>query len=58
MGLGKNFLFLTQTYPRFAGDTSGPFIRELARGLVRAGDQVTVLTPMLLRSASIGTTTG
>ncbi len=45
MGLGKNFLFLTQTYPRFAGDTSGPFIRELARGLVRGGDRVTVLTP-------------
>lgn len=38
-------LFLTQTYPRFDGDTSGPFIRDLARGLVRAGDRVTVLTP-------------
>jgi glycosyltransferase involved in cell wall biosynthesis len=38
-------LFLTQTYPRFAGDTSGPFIRDLARGLSRAGDAVTVLTP-------------
>jgi glycosyltransferase involved in cell wall biosynthesis len=36
---------LTQTYPRFAGDTAGPFIRDLARGLVRGGDQVTVLTP-------------
>ncbi|MEM7584548.1 MAG: glycosyltransferase [Acidobacteriota bacterium] len=45
MGPSKNFLFLTQTYPRFAGDTSGPFIRELARGLVRGGDRVTVLTP-------------
>lgn len=40
-----SFLFLTQTYPRFAGDTSGPFIRDLARGLVRLGDAVTVLTP-------------
>jgi len=38
-------LFLTQTYPRFAEDTSGPFIRDLAMGLVRGGDQVTVLTP-------------
>lgn len=38
-------LFLTQTYPRFEGDTSGPFIRDLAKGLVRAGDAVTVLAP-------------
>ncbi|MEM7052357.1 MAG: glycosyltransferase [Acidobacteriota bacterium] len=38
-------LFLTQTYPRFEADTSGPFIRDLARGLVRGGDRVTVLTP-------------
>ncbi len=38
-------LFLTQTYPRFEGDTAGPFIQELARGLVRRGDEVTVLAP-------------
>lgn len=38
-------LFLTQTYPRWPGDTAGPFIRELARGLVRSGDRVTVLAP-------------
>ncbi len=38
-------LFLTQTYPRFPADTSGPFIRDLARGLVRGGDRVTVLAP-------------
>ena len=38
-------LFLTQTYPRWPGDTAGPFIRELARGLVRGGDEVTVLVP-------------
>jgi glycosyltransferase involved in cell wall biosynthesis len=38
-------LFLTQTYPRFPDDTSGPFIRDLARGLTRLGDEVTVLTP-------------
>ncbi len=38
-------LFLTQTYPRSPDDTSGPFIRDLARGLTRLGDEVTVLTP-------------
>jgi glycosyltransferase involved in cell wall biosynthesis len=38
-------LFLTQTYPRFPGDTSGPFIRDLARALVAGGDRVTVLAP-------------
>lgn len=38
-------VFLTQTYPRHAGDTSGPFIRDLARALVRGGDEVTVLAP-------------
>lgn len=38
-------LFLTQTYPRFAGDISGPFIRDLALGLARGGDRVTVLAP-------------
>jgi glycosyltransferase involved in cell wall biosynthesis len=42
---GLNLLFLTQTYPRFPGDGSGPFIRDLARGLVRQGDRVTVLAP-------------
>ena len=45
MKAGRRFLFLTQTYPRFEGDTSGPFIRDLARALVAAGDRVTVLTP-------------
>jgi phosphatidyl-myo-inositol dimannoside synthase len=38
-------LFLTQTFPRFPVDTSGPFIRDLARGLTGHGDEVTVLTP-------------
>ncbi len=45
MGKSAGFLFLTQTYPRFDGDTSGPFIRDLARALVSGGDRVTVLTP-------------
>jgi glycosyltransferase involved in cell wall biosynthesis len=44
-GRGLDLLFLTQTYPRFPGDGSGPFIRDLARGLVRGGDRVTVLAP-------------
>ena len=38
-------IFLTQTYPRFATDTAGPFIRELARALVRGGDRVRLLAP-------------
>jgi glycosyltransferase involved in cell wall biosynthesis len=42
---GLDLLFLTQTWPRFEGDTAGPFIRDLARGLVRGGDRVTVLAP-------------
>jgi glycosyltransferase involved in cell wall biosynthesis len=42
---GLDLLFLTQTYPRFPGDGAGPFIRDLARGLVRGGDRVTVLAP-------------
>jgi glycosyltransferase involved in cell wall biosynthesis len=44
-GSPLQLLFLTQTYPRFEGDTAGPFIRDLALGLVRGGDRVTVLTP-------------
>jgi len=38
-------LFLTQTFPRTPVDTSGPFIRDIARGLVGHGDDVMVLTP-------------
>ena len=38
-------LFLTQTYPRRAHDNAGPFIRDLARALVRGGDRVRVLAP-------------
>ncbi len=40
-----NLLFLTQTYPRTPEDGAGPFIRDLALGLVRGGDRVTVLAP-------------
>jgi glycosyltransferase involved in cell wall biosynthesis len=40
-----DILFLTQTYPRFAGDFAGAFIEDLARGLARLGERVTVLAP-------------
>lgn len=40
-----SLLFLTQTYPRTPEDGAGPFIRDLAVGLVRGGDRVTVLAP-------------
>jgi len=38
-------LMLTQTYPRFAGDTAGTFIESIARTLVASGDSVHVLLP-------------
>ncbi len=41
----RRFLFLTQTFPRHRDDTAGPFVRELARALVRGGDRVTALIP-------------
>jgi glycosyltransferase involved in cell wall biosynthesis len=44
-GRPLRLLFLTQTYPRYDTDIAGPFIRDLAKGLVRLGDSVTVLAP-------------
>jgi glycosyltransferase involved in cell wall biosynthesis len=44
-GRPLDLLFLTQTYPRFEEDVAGPFVRDLARGLARRGDRVTVLAP-------------
>ena len=38
-------LFLTQTFPRSEHDGAGPFVRDLARALVRGGDRVRVLVP-------------
>jgi len=35
----------THTFPRFSGDTAAPFMGELAKGLVRHGFEVVVLTP-------------
>lgn len=64
---GLDLLFLTQTYPRFPGDGAGPFIRDLALGLARGGDRVTVLVPHAegvvgsespVGSAGAGETTG
>jgi glycosyltransferase involved in cell wall biosynthesis len=36
---------LTQTYPRFEGDTAGTFIQSLAHALAVGGDEVHVLLP-------------
>jgi len=36
---------LTQTWPRFPGDTAGTFIRSIAATLAEAGDEVHVLVP-------------
>lgn len=36
---------LTQTYPRFTGDTAGTFIQSIAQALVEMGDDVHVLMP-------------
>lgn len=37
-------LVLTHTYPRFSGDTNGPFVEDLCNAHVAAGHEVTVLT--------------
>jgi glycosyltransferase involved in cell wall biosynthesis len=37
--------FITTSFPRFAGDYAGVFVYDLARGLVKAGEEVTVLAP-------------
>ena len=38
-------LFVTQTYPRFKGDTNGPFIEQLAVALLNLGHEVTTIVP-------------
>jgi glycosyltransferase involved in cell wall biosynthesis len=40
-----NVLMLTSSYPKYAGETTAPFIEEIAAGLVRRGHRVTVLAP-------------
>ncbi|MEZ5331385.1 MAG: glycosyltransferase [Thermoanaerobaculia bacterium] len=44
-GLTLDILFLTRRFRAFPRTPREPFIRDLALGLVRAGDRVTVLTP-------------
>src|SRR3954447_11344144 len=36
---------LTSSYPKFAGETTAPFIEEIAAGLVRRGHCVHVVAP-------------
>jgi glycosyltransferase involved in cell wall biosynthesis len=43
-GAGR-VLFLTSNYPRWAGDTTTPFVHDLAVDLAALGWQVTVLAP-------------
>jgi phosphatidyl-myo-inositol dimannoside synthase len=44
-GDGKRVLFLTSNYPRWAGDTTTPFVHQLAVDLLGHGWSVTVLAP-------------
>jgi len=38
-------LMLTSSYPKYAGETTAPFVEEIAAGMVRRGHSVTVLAP-------------
>jgi len=38
-------LFLTHNYPRFEGDYSGFFLKELAEGLIKKGLEITIIAP-------------
>ncbi|MEN9935830.1 MAG: hypothetical protein RLZZ387_2409 [Chloroflexota bacterium] len=40
-----NILMLTSSYPKYPGETTAPFIEEIAAGLVRRGHAVTVVAP-------------
>ena len=40
-----NICMLTSSYPKYAGETTAPFIEEIAAGLVRRGHTVHVLAP-------------
>lgn len=40
-----NILMLTSSYPKYAGETTAPFIEEIAAGLVRRGHTVHLLAP-------------
>ena len=36
---------LTSSYPKFAGETTAPFIEEIAAGLARRGHEIHVVAP-------------
>lgn len=40
-----NILMLTSSYPKYAGETTAPFIEEIAAGMVRRGHTVHILAP-------------
>jgi glycosyltransferase involved in cell wall biosynthesis len=40
-----NILMLTSSYPKYPGETTAPFIEEIAAGVARRGHAVTVLAP-------------
>jgi len=40
-----NICMLTSSYPKYAGETTAPFIEEIAAGLVRRGHTVHVVAP-------------
>ena len=51
-------LFLTSTYPRWANDTTTPFVHHLAEDLQRLGWAVTVLAPHSPGAATLETLDG
>jgi len=40
-----NICMLTSSYPKYPGETTAPFIEEIAAGLVRRGHRVHVIAP-------------
>src|SRR5262245_23551745 len=40
-----NICMLTSSYPKYSGETTAPFIEEIAAGLVRRGHTVHVVAP-------------
>ncbi len=40
-----NICMLTSSYPKYPGETTAPFIEEIAAGLVRRGHTVHVVAP-------------
>lgn len=55
---GGRILFVTSNYPRWRGDTTTPFVHDLASDLVSRGWAVTVLAPHAPDAAGIETLDG